>query len=57
MSDGKCEQCGGDAGDLKLCRKCDGKKFVSAAKSLFGHLAQDARNVVAKFKKVRVKSD
>lgn len=53
-----CEKCGESVPDgMKKCRKCESKQFVDGAKSLFSHLFHDAKNLVAKVKKVRVKTD
>ena len=42
--------------NMKQCRKCEGKQFIGGAKSLFGHLLHDAKNLAARLKKVRVKT-
>ena len=53
-----CEKCGESVPDgMKKCRKCEGKQFVEGAKSLFGHLLHDVKNLAAKVKKVRVKTE
>ena len=59
MSDNNgCEKCGTSIPDgMKRFRKCEGKQFVDGAKSLFSHLLHDAKNLAAKMKKVRVKTD
>lgn len=52
-----CEKCQEPiANDLKICRKCEAKKFTGGAKSLFGHLFHDVKTVAARMKKVRVKT-
>lgn len=54
----KCSKCG-DIVDVnvKLCRKCEGKQFVSAAKNLGGFLVNDVKGLFGKLKKVRIKID
>ena len=54
-SNENCEHCGEAVSyGMKLCRRCERKKFVGAAKSLFGHLVNDAKAVMARVKKARI---
>lgn len=55
MSNSTCEKCGEPtSNNERLCAKCEGKKFVNGAKSLFGHLFQDVKKLTAKVRKVRI---
>lgn len=52
-----CEKCGAIMpSQMKECKFCDVKKAGSALKSLFGIFVDDAKNLAAKVKKVRVKT-
>lgn len=53
-----CGKCGEPVdANVKNCRKCEGKQFVSAAKNLSGLLVNDVKGLFGKLKKVRIKID
>ena len=53
-----CNKCGEPVDtNVKHCRKCEGKQFVSAAKNLGGFLVNDVKGIFGKLKKVRIKID
>jgi len=54
----RCEKCGAIVPRMaNRCAFCETKKAGTAVKKLFGHLFNDAKNLLAKAQNIRVKTD